>query len=201
MIKPDTSPYTRRCPTIQKTNGRACMQPAGSGTKHKGWGRCFWHGGAQSPIERTWAMAMELADELDMNPLEALLYSVKVAGAHAAWADLQLKEAIKRQEANGGELGDEPSPPVERWLVESRKERQIYAKTAKAAVDAGVAAALVQRVEMESTAVAEAVMAVVDALDLDPAQRNVALGAAQERLLAIAGSANELPDIQGLSER
>jgi hypothetical protein len=192
--------YARRCPAVQ-TNGRACMQPAGSRTKHKGWGFCRFHQGGVRPVEETWAMAAELAEQLDMNPLEALLHSVRVAGAHAAWADVQLQAAIKRQEDDGGNPGDAPNDAVKRWMIESRNERRLFVQASKLSVDAGVAAALVQRVELESTAVAEAVMAAVDTLDLEPSERNRALGKAQERLLEIAGAAMELPDVQGLSDR
>lgn len=187
--------YKRRCPAMQP-NGRMCMQPAGSRTNHKGWGFCRFHQGGFRPVERTWAMAFELADETGMNPLEALLHSVRVAGAHAAWADVQLQAAIKRQEEDGHQPGDEPTSAVDRWMVESRKERTLFTRSAKAAVDAGVSAALVARLDMESTAVAEAVMAAVDAIpDLDPAHRNLALGKAQDRLMEIAGETSGLAGI------
>jgi hypothetical protein len=45
---------------------------------------------------------------------------------------------------------------------------------------------LTARIEMESTAVAEGVLAAIEALGLPPEQRVMALDAAQERLLAIA---------------
>lgn len=45
---------------------------------------------------------------------------------------------------------------------------------------------LTARIEMESTAVAEGVLAAISALGLSPEQRVLALDAAQERLLAIA---------------
>jgi len=127
---------------------------------------------------------MELAEQLDMNPLEALLHSVRVAAAHAAWSDTHLREAVRAQ---GGEPGDEPGSAVKAWLIESRKERTLFAKISKAAVDAGVAAALVARVDLESMAAAEAILAAVDSLELAPDQRQRALEAGQARLLAIAG--------------
>lgn len=140
---------------------------------------------------------MELAEELDINPLEALLQQVRVAGAHASWADMQLRAAIKTAESDGYAPGDEPTDAVAKWMVESRKERTLFAKISKAAVDAGVAAALVARVDLESTAAAEAVLAAVDVLALGPEERMRALSAAQDRLLAIAGSAAEIPEDPG----
>lgn len=199
MIELDMSiTYTPRCPTINN-NGRACAYPAGAGTRHKGWGYCRWHGGQLTKVEETWKMAAELAEQMDINPLEALLYSVRVAGGHAAWADTQLRAARKRQVEAGGQPGDAPSDEVKRWSLESRRERTLFARISGEACRAGVAAALVARIDLESTAVAEAVMAAVDVLDLDPSARNIALGEAQKRLIEISGPVPDLPEIQGLS--
>jgi len=173
-----------RCPK-RNLNGRMCAYPAGAGTGHKGYGVCCWHRGQWAAVEETWRKAMELAEELDVTPLEALLLSVRTAAAHAAWTDLQLRAAIKAQD---GEPGDEPDAAVNKWLGESRRERTLFAKISKAAVDAGVAAALVQRIELEGNAVADAVTAALDILGLTPEDRFRALGAAQDRLLAIAGT-------------
>lgn len=188
--------YPARCPK-QNLNGRMCAYPAGAGTRHKGYGVCRWHGGQWAHVEKIWEDAMELAEELDINPLEALLQQVRVAGAHASWADMQLRAAIKTAQDDGYVPGDEPTDAVAKWMVESRKERTLFAKISKAAVDAGVAAALVARVDLESTAAAEAVLAAVDALALGPEDRMRALSAAQDRLLAIAGSAAEIPEDPG----
>lgn len=188
--------YPARCPR-KNLNGRMCAYPAGAGTGHKGYGVCRWHGGQWTYVERTWRSAMELAEELNINPLEALLQQVRVAGAHASWADMQLRAAIKTAEGDGAQPGEVPTESVGRWLVESRKERTLFSKISKAAVDAGVAAALVARVELESTAAAEAVLAAVDVLALSPEDRMRALSAAQDRLLAIAGSAAEIPEDLG----
>lgn len=174
----------RRCPT-RNHNGRMCAYPAGAGTGHKGWGVCRWHRGQWAAVEKTWRNAVDLAEEMDVTPLEALLYSVRTAAAHAAWTDLQLRAAIKAQDADPGE---EPDSAVNKWLTESRRERTLFAKISKAAVDAGVAAALVQRIELEGNAVADAVTAALDILGLTPEDRFRALGAAQDRLLAIAGT-------------
>lgn len=178
---------TSRCPAWLP-NGRKCAYLAGDGTGHPGSGFCRSHRGQWSNVEATWKGAMELAEEMDVTPLEALLYSVRTAAAHAAWTDLQLRAAIKAQDADPGE---EPDSAVNKWLTESRRERTLFAKISKAAVDAGVAAALVQRIELEGNAVADAVTAALDILGLTPEDRFRALGAAQDRLLAIAGTGSE----------
>jgi len=127
---------------------------------------------------------VELAAELDVSPYEALLLSVRQAGGRAAWADLQLRDAVARHAGEGG-ITSIPPKGVMFWLEESRKERALLVRAAQTAVQAGVAAALVQRLELEGAAVADAVTAALDALDLTAEQRVAALGAAQQRLLAL----------------
>lgn len=127
---------------------------------------------------------MEVAEELDISPLEALLLAVRQAGGRVAWTDHILRERMRAHVEGGGDPTDPPKD-VLRWMGESRRERGLFARTAQVAVTAGVATALVQRVELEGTAVADAVAAALDALDLTSEQRVAALGAAQDRLLAL----------------
>ncbi len=171
------------CPAVTRS-GRPCGFYAGEGTGHPGWGHCAGHGGVWPRVEEAWRRAMELATELDVSPYEALLLSVRQAGGRAAWADLQLRDAVASHREAGG-VTSNPSKEVKFWLEESRKERSLFVKAAQTAVQAGVAAALVQRMELEGAAVADAVTAALDALELTAEQRVAALGAAQERLLAI----------------
>jgi len=172
-----------RCPA-ESRSGKPCGYYAGEGTGHRGYGSCAFHKGAWPQIEEAWGRAMELAAELDVSPYEALLLSVRQAAGRVAWTDLQLRDAEAGHRGDGG-TSSVPSKDVKFWLGESRKERSLLVKAAQTAVQAGVAAALVQRMELEGAAVADAVTAALDALDLTDEQRMSALGAAQERLLAL----------------
>jgi hypothetical protein len=100
---------------------------------------------------------------------------------------------------DGGKPGEAPTDEVKRWMLESRRERTLFARISGEACRAGVAAALVARIDLESTAVAEAIMAAVDILNLEPTQRNEVLGVAQRRLIEISGPVPDLPDVEGLS--
>lgn len=132
-------------------------------------------------------MAQEIASERDITPHEALIGLVRTAAARAAWVDTVIGEAM-RQHVEAG--GDPLAPPskVKPWLKESRNERTLAARTAKAAVDAGVMVALERRLDMEGQLVADALSAALDVLGLDPEQRLAALGAAQQRLLTSGDS-------------
>jgi len=132
-------------------------------------------------------MAQEIARTEDISPHEALLTLVKQAAGRAAYVDSVVGELLRRHIADGG---DPLSPPdeIRTWLKESRNERNLAARTAKAAVDAGVMAALERRLDLEGELVATALSAALDVLDLTHDQRVAALGAAQQQLLAAADS-------------
>jgi nucleotide-binding universal stress UspA family protein len=150
---------------------------AGEGTKHAGFGPCEAHGNAAQ--HRAWELALDVARDLDVSPWEALLLAVRRAGGRVAWVDAQLAEATRRFD------GDQDQPTVRRWLKESRLERTLLARTAKAAIDAGVAERLVRQVELEGQVVAEVLGRTLDALELSPEARQLAFATAQRELLAL----------------
>ena len=123
--------------------------------------------------------ALEVARELDISPWDALLLAVRKAAGRVAWVDQQLTEA-----ANAAD-GDQNDRGVARWLSESRRERTLLARTAKAAVDAGVAERFVRQVELEGRLVAEVLGRVIDRLELAPDARVRAYALAQEELITL----------------
>lgn len=174
-------PYPARCPA-RNLNGRMCCNKAGQGTKHPGYGHCFWHKGSQRHVEEAWAMAHEIAANQNVTPHEALLDLVRTATGRAAWVDNVLAQQMRDHiEAGGDPLN--PPKSLNQWLAQSRLERKLAAATAKQAVDAGVMVALERRLDMEGELVASALAAALDALELDSDRRMLALGAAQQHLL------------------
>lgn len=160
-----------------------CTHPAGKGTGHFGYGHCEVHGGSWPQSEWAWEQAMELAKSEGSSPIDALLKLVNVSMSRAAYVDLVLEEALRKHiDAGGSPL--EPPASLKPWLKESRQERLVAGRLAKAAVDAGALTELVRRNDLEGGLVADALTAGLDALELEPAQRMKALGAAQERLLS-----------------
>lgn len=150
---------------------------AGWGTEHAGYGPCRTHG--SKDVHEGWVSALDVARELNISPWEALLKNVRLAAGRVAWTDEQLSEAVRKND------GDMNKPEIARWLKESRLERTLMAKMAKAAIDGGVAERLVRQTELEGQLVAAAVIAALDRLDfLTTEQRTAALDAAHQRLLS-----------------
>lgn len=183
--------YARRlalkCPASKRRGaraGRPCRLLAGEGTKHRGYGPCVAHGRAAE--HRAWELALDVARELQVSPWDALLLGVRLAAGRVAWVDQELQAATRASD------GDADQPAVRRWLKESRLERTLLARTAKAAIDAGVAERLVRQVELEGKLVAEVLGRTLDALELSAEQRQVAFATAHRELLTL--EAAEPPD-------
>lgn len=162
---------------------------AGENTKHRGYGPCHCHGGAKA--HRAWETALDIARELDVTPWEALIKSVKIAAARAAWVDQQLTDAVRRSD------GEPASPEVKGWLKESRLERTLLSRMAKSAIDAGVAERLVRQTELEGEIVAEVIGRVLDKLQLTSEQRVLAFDEAHRQLLALESPSGGATTIEG----
>jgi hypothetical protein len=130
----------------------------------------------------------EAVRELNVQPHEALLLTVRVAAGRVAGVDKELARVLAAHD------GDMTHPEVQLLLRTSRMERSLLSKTAKAAVEAGVAERLVRQVELEGQLVANALHAVLGVLPLAPEWREYALRVAQAQLGVEAGQPpTELP--------
>lgn len=183
------SPNSPHCPATWDDGARVCRNYPGEGTVHSGLGYCRGHSSAF--MEELWSEAMDVARELNINPWDALLKSVRVAAGRAAWVDAQLADAVRR---NDGEPGN---PEVKSWLRESRDERLIMSRVAKAALDAGVAERLVRQTELEGEIVAEVIGRVLDKLGLPPEQRVLAFDEAHRQLLALETPSGAPTTVEG----
>lgn len=136
---------------------------------------------------------------IDWQTIADRLYDGNVAFAHTDWH--RARKAVKAQinssveEARELELdrlrrllaaiwpkatkGDAKATDTAHRIIQTMIKTQGLEAPTKIQLDA--------RIELESSVVAEAVIAVVDALGLDPSQRVVAFNAAQERLALVAG--------------
>jgi len=124
-------------------------------------------------------MALEIAREEQVSPWDALLRATRLAANRVAWVDRQLAEVVARHD------GEPFAAEVRAALKESRQERTLLARTAKAAVDAGVAERLVRQVELEGRLVAEVLGRTLDQLELTAEQRQTAFVVAHRELLEL----------------
>lgn len=141
---------------------------------------------------------MDVAAELDVTPWEALLKSVRLAAGRSAWVDEQLRVAV-RESTTGPNDGEEPAvdPRIRFWLPESRKERTLLARFAKAAIDAGVAERQVRNAELEGQIIAQVIGRVIDRLELNAEQRVHAFDVAHHELAALEAPNQEATTVEG----
>lgn len=167
----------------KKKDGTACGQPAGMGTDHVGYGACRFHAG-NAPAQRKQAVR-SMADaegakfagtqELPILPEDALLWAVRLAAGAVTW----LRGQVERGDDWGTTPHQRADPEkVERsrqaWWAIYGEERDRLAKTAKMAVDAGVARRQVELAEAEAAFVFEGLMAALRAIKATPAQIDAA---------------------------
>jgi hypothetical protein len=138
--------------------GNPCGNAAGKGTTHLGYGRCANHGGNSPTGKAHGAKLAAIAampptgGEIDVNPLDALLYTVRRAAGLALWYRAKL-EAASLEGAN-------PEP----WATLEAKALGDLNRWGKAAVDAGVAERLVRAAEHSAERIGAAVEAMFTAM-------------------------------------
>lgn len=126
-------------------------------------------------------MAHAFGQELDLTPWEALLQAVRIAAgkvAYCEWvlrsaqSDLELEGRVFRNESDilvhpdtGEPLGVGAFRDLSFWVKQSELWHDRMAKTAKMAIDAGVAKWQIERAESEAQAIAQVLNGVLEGLE------------------------------------
>lgn len=181
----------RRCPRV-KSDGKQCGNRAGKATGHVGFGLCHRHGGASPTGEKHGVKLAALAQmretgEVDVNPLDAMLYTVRRASHLAAYYRLQA-EAIELEGADATilfALEREALGDLNQW--------------ADRAIKAGVAERMVRIAEGTGERLASAYEESLEGEDIPPEQLKrivakfaAALGRLEREQPAIAAKASEV---------
>jgi hypothetical protein len=154
-----------RCPKI-KPDGKQCGNVAGKATTHVGFGYCHKHSGCTPSGEKHGSKLMALAamrdaGEVDVNPLDAMLYTVRRASHLAAYYRLQA-EAVELGEGDASllfALEREALGDLNQW--------------ADRAIKAGVAERMVRIAENTGERLASALEEALEGVELSPDQRRV----------------------------
>jgi hypothetical protein len=147
-------------------SGRACQLPAGHGTDHVGFGKCRRHAG-NTPGGRVYAAKLAalaelppLGGEVDINPLEALLYTVRRAYALAGYYRLQ------------AEARDLAGEDVEPYATLERQALGDLNQWAQRSVGAGVAERMVRIAERTGGILAAALEDALSGAELSASERS-----------------------------
>lgn len=178
MAPAASAPATTTCNARTKS-GTTCRKPAGAGTNHPGIGRCKHHlGNTQlNQVRAAKELAIQRGGELDLDPLEALLLTVRraamwerICAQHAA--DLTDDELVVTHKRERTVLHGDRDSYVETsnqtdlniWLREHHKALDQLARLAKCAKDAGVQDRLVRLEECMVILQADAFKLLLDLL-------------------------------------
>lgn len=163
----------------KKTNGEGtCSLPAGFGTDHPGYGRCKHHFGNTRALKV--AAAREefrerfLGDEVSIEPTEAILEEIRRSAGHVRWLHsmiLKMDEELDGQSADRVLLQlSEQGWGKAAWTKLYAEERAHLVKTAKMAIDAGVAERQVRLAESTGELMATVLRAILNDLGLTSEQ-------------------------------
>jgi hypothetical protein len=139
-----------------------------------------------------WVEAFNVARAENVSPWDALLTTVNRRAQRVRWVDAVIEEMLKQHRKRcDAALAEDPTadvnpdvPPdeVRIWLEESRKEERTLSRASKMAIDAGVAEAMVRRIEREGQQITDALVAALDAIGLDGEDRIKALTTLHDKL-------------------
>lgn len=178
------------CPRI-KPDGKQCGNRAGKATDHVGFGYCSRHGGSSPNGRKHGAKlaavaAMRDAGEVDTNPLDAMLYTVRRASQLAMLYRVQA-EAV---DLEGGDSAGLYS--LERATLADLNQ------WAARAIGAGVAERMVRIAEGTGERLASALEDALEGVELSPDQRRgvvarfaASLGRLEREQPAITASASD----------
>jgi hypothetical protein len=181
-----------------KKNGEPCEKPKGWGTAHPGFGRRKFHGGA-NPNGNKAAIreqAASLATEVDIEPNEMLLRTIRLTWAAVQWC----ANVIGQTEYALASVRNDDDPELDanekvKRVINLEKRllalQAVYgdwidkAKHAKLAVDAGIEERRIQLAEMEAQLVANVVNGVLEDLNLTAEQKAIAPEVVRGRLVSV----------------
>lgn len=172
------TPDAQLCSGINYSTGMPCQWTAGAATVHPGIGNCARH---DTPVMRTtgaWMVAHVIARQLEISPWEALLLPIKRAAAWADFYETKMGEAV-----NDDDLA--PGGSHHHWVVSAERVNDKLARYAKMAVDAGVAAALVQQARSEGAQIAQVLNVALGAVEMTEEQETAIRAALRQALLAL----------------
>lgn len=163
-----------RCNCLKRDGVERCMQKAGFGTDHYGYGACQFHGGNSPSLKRHAAKVRvrEIAVEMEMEPEEALSWMVRLAAGMVGYIQTKMAESPTELEAL-------------QWAEAYGEERDRLAKSAKLMLDSGLAERAVRVAEEQGAMLAAVIRAILGDLALTPTQVQAAPAIVRRHLLAL----------------
>lgn len=171
----------------KKRGGGTCGMAAGWGTTHPGIGKCRNHGGT-APNHRASAVktqAIMMGAPLDINPLDGLIWCIKLTAGEVQFCTQQLELLEKEEWLEHTMVGKQ----IHVWAKERQKAVDRLAKYCKEALALGIAERAVRLAEQYGTSIARYTRGLLEDLDLTPEQTKMAPLLVRKHLALLEGGA------------
>lgn len=128
-----------------------CMMKAGWGTDHPGVGRCKHHSGTTRSSRASGAVqeAILMGAPMDINPLDALVWCIRITAGEVEFCNKQLAELDKKDWLENSMFGEQ----IHLWARERQKAVDRLANYSKTAISLGIAEKAVRLAEQYGAAV------------------------------------------------
>lgn len=169
----------------RKRDGGKCKQAKGAGTTHFGIGACRYHGGSAPNSRKAAAkhQAVLMGAPLDINPLDALIWCIKLTAGEVEFCNKQLEILDEDQWLEHTVIGKQ----IHVWAKERQKSVDRLAKFSKEALALGIAERAVRLAEQYGSSIAKYTKGLLDDLDLTPEQRKQAPLIVRKHLALLEG--------------
>lgn len=148
----------------KKRDGTRCMQYAGMGTTHKGYGNCKWHGGNMAVLKRAAAkeQAILMGAPVDINPLDAMMWCIRITAGEVVFCTQQMELLTKDEWMESTIVGKQ----LHLWSRERQKAVERLGKFSKDALALGIAERAVRLAEQYGHTIAKYTKGIMD--DITP---------------------------------
>jgi hypothetical protein len=166
--------------------GTKCQHPAGYGTDHPQIGRCKYHGGStingvkNAIVQR----AQLMGAPIDMNPVEAIIWSIRITAGEVKWLSEQIQELDEKDWHENTVIGKQ----MHLYVRERRDRVGLLYKMGNDALKLGLAERAVKMAEMYGVALSRFIMGVLEDLQLTPDQAQRAPAIVRKHLILLEGT-------------
>lgn len=156
----------------KKRDGGICRLVAGHATTHPGIGRCRWHGGnlPTHQLNAAKTEAVFLGAPKDINPVEALMWCIKITAGEVEWFNQQLET-----HSPDGPFFEETEHQGKQMHILARGRADALNRLhtySASAIKLGIAERAVRMAELYGTSISKLLRGVLEDLQLTPAQRD-----------------------------
>jgi hypothetical protein len=175
-----------KCNAQKKNGDGKCQLPAGYGTDHPQIGRCRYHSG-NTPSGNKHAIverARLMGAPIDMNPVEAIIWSIRITAGEVKWLSEQIAALDKKDWHEDTIIGRQ----MHLYVRERRDRVGLLYKMGNDAIKLGLAERAIKMAEMYGVALSRFIMGVLEDLQLTEEQAVRAPTIVRKHLIALEGN-------------